>query len=158
MVKIQSDILTEGNHYYNEFWKSIGKVGIGSKKNIPMEVVLDHGSVSYDAEDDLRKWEICFGQLYDSNEFFSDSDLDEPHPNDDNVEPLFENIISLLEVQNAVNMAKKNKASDVDAIPDEDFINETAISCLRILFHVCFRTGKIPTDLVPVIQGIRYRI
>ena len=29
---------------------------IGSKKNIPMEVVLDNGSVSYHKNDVLEKW------------------------------------------------------------------------------------------------------
>ena len=65
--------------------------------------------------------------------FFSDSNLDEPHLNDVNGEPHFENMIPLLEVQNAVNMAKKNKASGVDAMPAEVFKNDIAISCLHIV-------------------------
>ena len=39
-----------------------------------------------------------------------------------------------------------NKASGVDSIPVEVLKNDTAISYLHILFNVCFRTGKIPTE------------
>ena len=67
--------------------------------------------------------------------------------NNVSTEPLFEDMISLFEVQQAVKAAKTNKASGVDSIPDEVLKNDTAISCLHILFNVCFRTGKIPTEL-----------
>ena len=36
--KIQTDILNEAHHDNNEFWKSIGKVGIGSKKISPWKL------------------------------------------------------------------------------------------------------------------------
>ena len=64
--KIQTGLLNKANHDNNEPWKSIGKVGIGSKKNIPMEVVLDNDSVSYHQNDVLEKWKSCFSRLYDS--------------------------------------------------------------------------------------------
>ena len=38
------------NTNQSEFWKSIDKVGISTNKNIPMEVVLDDGSISSDTE------------------------------------------------------------------------------------------------------------
>ena len=38
--KVQSDLLDNINTNQSEFWKSIGKAGISTNKNIPMEVVL----------------------------------------------------------------------------------------------------------------------
>ena len=55
-------------------------------------------------------------------------------------------MISIAEVQLAVKKAKNNKASGADSIPVEVYKNDTAISCLHILFNVCFRTGNIPTE------------
>ena len=60
--------------------------------------------------------------------------------------PLFDDMISIAEVQLAVKKAKNNKASGADSIPVEVYKNATAISCLHILFNVCFRTGNIPTE------------
>ena len=55
-------------------------------------------------------------------------------------------MISIAEVQLAVKKAKNNTASGADSIPVEVYKNDTAISCLHILFNVCFRTGNIPTE------------
>ena len=41
---MQSELLDEANSDPNEFWKTIGKVGISTKRLIPMEVVLGDGS------------------------------------------------------------------------------------------------------------------
>ena len=43
---MRSDLLKEANHAPNEFWKTIGKVGINTKRHMPMEVVLGEGSIS----------------------------------------------------------------------------------------------------------------
>ena len=43
-------------------------MGIGCKKNIPMEFVTESGSISNNLEDVLRKWESCFSQLCTSND------------------------------------------------------------------------------------------
>lgn len=146
LYRIQSEILNEANHNQNEFWKTIGKVGIGVKKNIPMEVVLDDGSISSNKHVVLNKWKNSFSELFDSNGDISDLDFNITDSIDDSGEPLFDDMITLFEVQKAVNMAKNNKASGIDAIPVEVLKNDTAISCLHILFNICFRTGKIPSD------------
>ena len=58
--KIQTDKLNEAKHDNTEFWKSIGKVGISGIRKIPMEVVLDDGSISYFQKDVLEKWKKIF--------------------------------------------------------------------------------------------------
>ena len=50
---------------------------IGSKKNIPMEVVLDNDSVSYHQNDVLEKWKSCFSRLYDSVKITAELSSDE---------------------------------------------------------------------------------
>ena len=115
-------------------------------KNIPMEVVLDNGSVSYHKNDVLEKWKSGFSRLYDSVEITSELSSDETGLNNVSTQPLSEDMISLFEVKKAVKATKTNKASGVDSIPVEVLKNDSAISCLHILFNVCFRTGKIPTE------------
>ena len=79
--KIQSDILNECCHGQSEIWKTIGKVGITSKENIPMEVILHDGSVSYDNQDVLRKRKNSFCDLFDgrTNASVSESLNEEPN-------------------------------------------------------------------------------
>ena len=55
-------------------------------------------------------------------------------------------MITVLEVKKAITVAKYNKASGFDAMPVEFLKNDTAIYFLHILFNVCYRTGKIPSD------------
>lgn len=64
----------------------------------------------------------------------------------DTGEPLFDNMLTLLDVKKAVSSAKCNKASGFGAIPVEVLKKKTAISFLHILFNVCYRTGKIPSE------------
>ena len=54
--KIQSDLLREANHDQNEFWRSIGTIGIGKQRSIPMEVVLVDGSISHNIKEVLNEW------------------------------------------------------------------------------------------------------
>ena len=53
--KIQTDKLNEAKHDNTEFWKRIGGI-----RKIPMEVVLDDGSISYFQKDVLEKWKKIF--------------------------------------------------------------------------------------------------
>ncbi|WAR15531.1 hypothetical protein MAR_005636, partial [Mya arenaria] len=50
----------------SDFWKDIGKIGIGSERNksIPIEVLLADGSVSTLPQDVLNKWKNSFEKLY----------------------------------------------------------------------------------------------
>ncbi|WAR24259.1 hypothetical protein MAR_037928, partial [Mya arenaria] len=50
----------------SDFWKDIGKIGIGCERNksIPIEVLLADGSVSTLPQDVLNKWKNSFEKLY----------------------------------------------------------------------------------------------
>ena len=54
---LQKDLLDECNVDQTKFWKSFGKIGISyAKKNlIPMEIILDDGSISLNVNDVLHK-------------------------------------------------------------------------------------------------------
>ena len=56
--KIQSDLLMESNYDQNEFWRSIGKIRIGTQRSIPMEttnIPMGDGSISHNTNDELNK-------------------------------------------------------------------------------------------------------
>ena len=132
---------------FNEFWKTIGKVGIGCKKNIPMEIITENGSVSNNVEDVLSKWESCFSKLYTSNVTTNTNNHGLSRDNIKNSnDHIFDEPISVFEVQQAVKEAKLNKASGIDDIPAEVLKNNTAISSLHILYNVVFTEGTIPTE------------
>ena len=145
--QMQADLLENVQHNQNEFWKTIGKVGIGCKKNIPMEVITENGSVSNNVEDVLSKWESCFSKLYTSTVTTNTNNHGLSRDNIENSnDHIFDEPISVFEVQQAVKEAKLNKASGIDDIPAEVLKNETAISSLHILYNVVFTEGTIPTE------------
>lgn len=61
-----------------DFWKSIGKIGIGidRKRKIPLEVVDDDGNVTMDKKAVLDKWKGDFESLFKQNDIRNDN-LDE---------------------------------------------------------------------------------
>ena len=67
--KMQHDILNDVDNDPKEFWKSIGKVGIHNNKkmSVPMEVLLDDGSLTADVKEVLSKWEKDYSNLYNSS-------------------------------------------------------------------------------------------
>ena len=114
---VQSDLLDNVNTNPSEFWKSIGKVGISTNKHIPMEVVLDDGSVSYDTKVVLDKWKTCFSVLYNHHADTNDSSNNVRVDENVEDEPLFNDDITVFEIQKAVREAKAHKASGFDNIP-----------------------------------------
>ena len=54
--------------------------------------------------------------------------------------------ISIFEVKEAIDAAKRGKASGIDNIPVEVLKNDTAVSFLHVLFNVCFDNGSVPAD------------
>ena len=70
--------------------------------------------------------------MYDSNDNNTELIVDEAILDNTVQEPLFDDMISLAEVQLAVKAAKLNTASGADSIPVEIYKNDTAISCLHI--------------------------
>lgn len=58
---MQTDIEHLDRNNTQEFWKTIGKIGVGNerRKNIPFEVEID-GRVSRDRQTVLEKWKKQF--------------------------------------------------------------------------------------------------
>ena len=92
-----------------------------------MEVVLDDGSISYDTEVVLDKRKTCFSELYNPHTNTNDSSnnvrIDENVEND----PLFNDDITLFEIQKAVREAKAHKATEFYNIPSGIFKNDSSI-------------------------------
>ena len=67
--EVQNDLLSSCKSDQNEFWKKIGKVGVGTErsKTIPMEIKLENGSVSNNVNDVLNLWKEEFEKLYNQN-------------------------------------------------------------------------------------------
>ncbi|VDI61349.1 Hypothetical predicted protein [Mytilus galloprovincialis] len=65
----QEQLLDDQKRDPREFWKKIGKVGVGNErqKSIPMEVTLDDGTTSTDTNTVLNKWKNCFDKLLNCN-------------------------------------------------------------------------------------------
>ena len=84
-----------------------------------MEVVLEDGSISYDTEVFLDKWKICFCELYNHHSNTNDSTNNIRMNENVEDEPLFNDDITVFEIQKAVREAKAHKASGFDNIPLE---------------------------------------
>ena len=54
----------------SKFWKSVGKSGISyaNKNRIPMEEILDDGSISFNTDVVLRKWQTDFSSLFSAKD------------------------------------------------------------------------------------------
>ncbi len=145
--KCQVDLLETVDNNPNEFWKSIGKVGIvqDKRKCIPMEVVLDDGTVSNNLQTVMNKWKHDFSSLLNVNH----SDQFGVHPDINahaNVDPILSDDISLLEVRQAVTRAKRGKACGPDGIPSDVLRNDISVSFLHVLFNICLHSGKVPAQ------------
>ncbi|CAC5370484.1 unnamed protein product [Mytilus coruscus] len=62
---IQEELCAVQNGNPLEFWKKIGRIGVGNErqKSIPMEVLQDDGSICTDTDVVLNKWKISFDNL-----------------------------------------------------------------------------------------------
>ena len=63
---IQSELLSGAESNNDEFWKSVGRVGVAHSrdKRIPMEVVLDGERVESNLESVLHQWKTDFSSLF----------------------------------------------------------------------------------------------
>ncbi|VDI66508.1 Hypothetical predicted protein [Mytilus galloprovincialis] len=61
----QEELCAVQNGNPREFWKKIGRIGVGNErqKNIPMEVLHDDDSMCTDTDVVLNKWKISFDNL-----------------------------------------------------------------------------------------------
>jgi hypothetical protein len=145
--KVQHDLLSNVDTNPETFWKSIGKVGVASKKkqSIPMEVV-ENGIVSRDTATVLAKWKHEFSTLYNVSSGRNESMLNDVESVNDNipVPSQFNDPITVREVRDAIFKTKNGKSSGVDELPYEVFRNDTAVSFLHVFYNVCFQNGSIP--------------
>ena len=125
------------------FGKQLVKWALAVRK----EVITENGSVSNNVEDVLSKLESCFSKLYTSKVTTNTNNHGLSRDNIENSnDHIFDEPISVFEVQQAVKEAKLNKASGIDDIPAEVLKNDTAISSLHILYNAVFTEGTIPTE------------
>ena len=146
---MQKSLLDECNVDQTQFWKSIGKIGINgaSKQHIPMEVVLEDGSVSFNISDILNKWQTDFSSLFRSaNQSADCSTENHNYSSKAHEQVTYNEHISILDVKKAIDDAKKGKASGIDNIPVEVLKNDTAVSFLHVLFNICFDNGIVPSE------------
>ncbi|XP_052256259.1 uncharacterized protein LOC127861632 isoform X1 [Dreissena polymorpha] len=128
-----------------EFWKTIGTCGVGQerKKGIPLEVVLDNGTVSSKLEDVLLRWKNDFANLLNQS---VNSNVGQHTSSFDNVyHEELDRPFSVFEVKAAIDRAKLNKATGIDQIPNEVLKNDMSVSFLHSLFCVCYETGMVPS-------------
>ena len=129
------------------FWKEISNLGVGKerRKQVPLEVVQEDGTVSSDQNIVLSKWKTDFCSLLNPAH---DDNVGVIPPNmlDINgyTDDLFYNDITLDEVYIAMRDARNGKAAGYDELPVEVLKNESAAIVLARLFNVCFKYGIIP--------------
>ncbi|CAG2222202.1 unnamed protein product [Mytilus edulis] len=127
-----------------QFWKEIGKIGVGQerRKRIPMEVVREDGTTSNDMTDILQVWQDSFQTLLNPTGNNSISET-QNEINESDGSYLNEHI-SLEELIRAIRSLKNNKASGIDEIPGEVLKNPKLVKFLLTLFNKCFETGMVP--------------
>ena len=130
-----------------EFWKKIGKVGIGQERQklIPLEVILEGGSISKSSDVVMNKWKTSFSDLL--NPIFHTGATEEGTLRDNavlNFDHDMNSVITRDEVIKAVNSMKNNKASCIDNIPAEVWKNSALSDIITVLFNKCFCYGIVP--------------
>jgi len=128
-----------------DFWKSIGKIGIGidRKRTIPLEVVDNDGNVTMDKKAVLDKWKGDFESLFKQNDIRNDN-LDETTFDTLIDVSVLNEPITRDEVLQAILHAKLRKASGIDDIPAEVLKNDTAVDLLFQIISASFDLGKVP--------------
>ena len=141
--QLQED-LTSSCSNPKEFWRKIGKIGVGAERqrNIPMEIKLNDGSVCTDRETVLNKWKNDFSLML--NIVQNVSIECENNPIVDKTDEFLDCDITIEEVFHVLKLAKNGKSPGIDELPVELLKNPTALSALVRIFNVCFSTGKVP--------------
>ena len=125
-----------------EFWRKIGKIGVGNERQsgIPMEVKLNDGSISCSKSVVLDKWKFDFANMFNRNYISSNFNLDSECVYDESLDCE----ISVNEVYNMLTVSKNGKSPGFDEIPVELYKNETSLFALTRIFNICFNCGKVP--------------
>ena len=139
----EMDNLESGNN--PEFWKKIGKIGVGKERNnqIPMEVVMPCGTVSSEINTVLEVWRKNFKDLFNpaSNNTIHQNQSDVTR---ESTESYYLNAnITQQEIKVALRQLNNKKAEGIDEIPAEILKNQNLLLVIETLFNQCFRPGKI---------------
>ena len=134
-----------------DFWKKFGNIGIKKKSSIgiPWEVVENDGTVNHNKNDILNRWKSDFEQLLNQQlvpDMSDSANLLNISECTADLTPLG-SVITIDEVQGALNRSKNGKSMWDDGIPVEVLRNDWSIAYLVKLFNVCFHTGTVPDQL-----------
>ena len=156
--EMQNQLLFKHKRSPNAFWKEIGRLGArnNTSQSIPMEVVLDDGSISNAPDAVLSKWADAYTGLPNPESCNNNNNNTDHIVNDfllndtgvDNVDntPMLNTPITLYEVAEAVGLAHNSKAPGFDNIPVEVLKNPVMVSALHDMFSYCFTEGVIPSS------------
>ena len=130
-----------------DFWKRIGKIGVGKERQnqIPMEVILPSGEVSCNTKVILEVWRKHFQDLLNPNIDIIETNREGYTPYEDghNVN-VWNSSISTSEIIAALRQLNDRKAEGIDEIPAEIWKTPNLLAIIEALFNQCFRLGKIP--------------
>ncbi len=144
----QQKILDLESENHKEFWKYIGKVGIGSEREtrIPWEIISLDGSTNRDHGELLDRWCSDYSNLLNSaaQPSAGDGDSNVSDHEQGQQHGLIDTGITLpithREVQLALNRAKNR----FDGIPVEVLRYDTAVNFMLKRFQKCFVSGITP--------------
>ena len=146
--KVQEELLHLHQNESKEFWKTIGRVGVGAERpKIPWEVCID-GSVVSTPQVVLDTWKNGFQGLLNGASSSSQTDelplnnMTVPSTNDPG---MMTARISEAEIRKQMLSMKKGKACGVDNLPLEVFQNGALLKYMTSLFNTCFDHQFIPT-------------
>ena len=124
----------------------MGNVGISKQehKNIPWEVILQHGSVSTNKDDVLQVWTSAFEQLLNTSEADPGSDIHIDIERSILDTTSLNNEITIQEVRLALLRANQGKALGDDGIPVRVLHSNACVSYLVRLFNSCFQSAAVP--------------
>ena len=130
----------------SEFWKTMGNVGISKHehKSIPLEVILQDGSVSTNKEDVLQAWKSAFEQLLNTSETDPVSGIHIAIERSILDTTSLNSAITIQEVRLALLRANQGKALGDDRIPVEVLHSNACVSYLVRLFNSCFQSAAVP--------------
>ena len=112
---------------------------------IPWEIVVDNRIIT-DKFKVLEKWKMDFELLLNpsgGDQLINTDTHDELNDTDNSMLNLR---ITTEDIKNALNRAKRGKATGNDNIPIEVLNNDLCISYMVVLFNTCFSTGTIPEE------------
>ena len=131
----------------NNLWKKIGKISRGQerRREIPMEILLDNGTVCKDIDMVLERWKSsCENLLNPIGEVSCPNKVNHLVPIESNPELDMNASITREEVIKAMKAMKNNKSAGIDNLPVEVIKNNRLADLLTVLFKKCFDLGITP--------------